>query len=235
MKKILIIIGFLVIFGILSLVGFVCNYAGRVIEVAMEEVDPAVLLDKYEWFKDASATLDKKIADINVYDARVKAVRDMAYSLSPASLNELGLVQTLVRHCEEFSARSGVKVDFFHAGMEKLAMGFDSQINLYRLVQEGLNNIQKHADASHAIIRLLGAFPNIILRIEDDGKGFDVRGRLLTATADKRMGLRSMQERVSLLGGTMTIRSKQGHGTRLFIKVPCKENKGGTKENHIDR
>jgi PAS domain S-box-containing protein len=178
----------------------------------------------------------QKVSDLSkTLRGIIKTIRDMAYSLSPASLNELGLVQTLVQYCEEFSARSSVKIDFFHTGIDKLVMGFDSQINLYRLVQEGLNNIKKHADASYAIIRLLAVFPNIILRIEDDGKGFDVKDRLLTAMADKRMGLRSMQERVSLLRGTMTIQSRPMDGTRIFITVPHKEKKSGKKGNHIDR
>ena len=170
----------------------------------------------------------QKVSELSkILQGTIIAIRDMAYSLSPASLNELGLVQALVQYREEFSARSGVKIDFFHAGIDKLAMGFDSQINLYRLVQEALNNIKKHADASHAIIRLVAAFPNIILRIEDDGKGFDVKDRLLAATADKRMGLRIMQERVRLLRGTMTIQSRPMEGTRIFITVPHKEKKSG--------
>ena len=178
----------------------------------------------------------QKVSELSkILQGTIIAIRDMAYSLSPASLNELGLVQALVQYGEEFSARSGVKIDFFHAGIDKLAMGFDSQINLYRLVQEALNNIKKHADASHAIIRLVAAFPNIILRIEDEGKGFDMKDRLVAATADKRMGLRIMQERVRLLRGTMTIQSRPMEGTRIFITVPHKEKKSGKKGNYIDR
>ena len=59
-------------------------------------------------------------------------------------------------------------------GIEKMKLDFNTQINLYRMIQEGLNNTHKHADATRAIVELTAAYPNIILRIEDDGKGFDV-------------------------------------------------------------
>ena len=106
--------------------------------------------------------------------------------------------------------------------MENLRLDFDTEINLYRLVQEGLNNIKKHANARQATIHLLAAFPCIILRIEDDGRGFDVKQRLAAAQQEKRMGLRSMEERVRLLGGQMRIHSRRSEGTKIFIEVPSK-------------
>jgi signal transduction histidine kinase len=108
-------------------------------------------------------------------------------------------------------------------------------MNLYRLIQEGLNNIRKHAAASRATVRLVGAYPNIILRIEDDGKGFNVEERARTADSEKRMGLRSMAERVSLMQGEMTIEAQPLKGTRIIIKFPFQEKKHGPKENHFDR
>ncbi len=106
--------------------------------------------------------------------------------------------------------------------MENLKLDFDTEINLYRLIQEGLNNIKKHADASQSTIRLLATFPYIILRIEDDGQGFDIKERLSAAQQKKRMGLRSMEERVDLLGGKMKIYSQLSKGTKIFIEVPYK-------------
>jgi signal transduction histidine kinase len=93
---------------------------------------------------------------------------------------------------------------------------------MYRLVQESLNNIMKHAEAKRATIKLVASFPKIILRISDDGKGFDIKNRLAEAINEKRMGLRSMKERVSLLGGRMRINSRPGKGTKIFIDVPYK-------------
>jgi signal transduction histidine kinase len=108
------------------------------------------------------------------------------------------------------------------------------QINLYRLVQEGLTNIHKHAAAGRATVTLAAAFPNIVLRIEDNGRGFDVQKRASAIGQEKRMGLRSMQERVTLLNGEMKLQSKPGQGTKVVIKLPFAEKKRGAQENHLN-
>ncbi|OEU49668.1 MAG: hypothetical protein BA861_00035 [Desulfobacterales bacterium S3730MH5] len=168
-------------------------------------------------------------------EGAIIAVRDLAYDLRPYGLDQLGLVQTVRRYCEEFSLKSGVEVDFFSVGMDGLEMDFDTKIILYRLIQEGLNNVKKHADTSHVTVRLIGVSTKIILRIRDGGKGFDVEERVAGAMKEKRMGLLSMEEMVNLLGGKITIESRPMQGTRIFIGIPSKEKKSGTKENHIDR
>ena len=99
------------------------------------------------------------------------------------------------------------------------------EINIYRLIQEGLNNIRKHADAHHVKIVLVASYPNIILRIQDDGKGFDVRAREAELDQTKRMGLRSMTERVNLLQGIIKIKSRPKQGTKIFIKIPFMKGK----------
>jgi PAS domain S-box-containing protein len=164
----------------------------------------------------------------------IMAVRDLSYDLRPPGLDQLGPVQAIFQYCEDFSEKTGLRVDFTCAGMSGLLFDFDTEINLYRLVQEGLLNIRKHADASHATVRLVTSHPHIILRIEDNGKGFDVKKRLASITSEKRMGLRSMQERVNLLGGKIRIRSRIGEGTKIFIEVPYREKKSGSETNHID-
>ena len=153
----------------------------------------------------------------------ITTVRDLAYDLRPADLDHMGLVSALETYCEEFSEQSGLKVDFLSVGTKNLQLHPDAEINVYRLIQEGLNNVKKHAGASQATVKLLGAASNIILRIEDNGYGFDVEERARTAALEKRMGLRSMKERVSLLQGEMTIRSRPVEGTRIFIKFPYQD------------
>jgi PAS domain S-box-containing protein len=160
-------------------------------------------------------------------------VRDLAYDLRPPNLDQVGVVETIFWYCQDFAEKTGLNVDFTSAGMGNLSLDFDTEINLYRLVQEGLNNVWKHADAANAKIRLVASSPNIVLRISDDGRGFDVKKRMATFTHGKRMGLRSMEERVKLLGGQLDIRSQPGKGTRISIEVPYKEKKSGTKEKHI--
>ncbi len=168
----------------------------------------------------------KKVSQFaEILHRTIVAVRDLAYDLRPPGLEEMGLVAVLSAYCEEFSEKGGVKVDFQSAGMKNVRLDSDTEINLYRLIQEGLNNIRKHAGASRATIKLLGASPNIILRIEDEGKGFDMEARIRTQDGEKRMGLRSMAERVSLLQGKMTIQSRPLEGTQIIIKFPYQEKK----------
>ena len=182
------------------------------------------------------AAVRQKIADYSErFQKAITAVRDMAYEIHPPGLNELGFVPSIAQYCDDFYEKNGTCIDFHAAGIEGLELDFDTQINLYRIIQEGLNNIHKHANGAAATIRLVAAWPNIILRIEDDGRGFDVERRLGAAVAEKRMGIRSIKERAGLLGGTMTIQSRPDTGTRIFIKIPCQEKKNGPAENHIDR
>jgi signal transduction histidine kinase len=165
----------------------------------------------------------------------ILGVRNMAYELRPPLLEELGLVETIYRFCEDFTQMWGLPVDFQSAGLKNLKLDYTIQINVYRLVQEGLTNIRKHAAAERATLKLTAAFPNIILRVEDNGRGFDVHARAAAAVQEKRMGLRSMQERVTLLNGKMKLQSKPGQGTKVFIKLPFAEKKRGAKENHLNR
>jgi PAS domain S-box-containing protein len=178
----------------------------------------------------------KKALELSeIIQGTIGSVRDLSYDLRPAGLDDMGLIPALSMYCEEFAEKSGLKVDFQATGMSALRLDFDTELNLYRLIQEGLNNIRKHAVAKKATVKLVGTYPNIILRIEDDGKGFDVEERARSIDSEKRMGLRSMDERVCLIQGEMQIKSQPMKGTRIFIKFPYQEKRHGSKENHIDR
>ena len=175
-----------------------------------------------------TAEKKKKLSEISqILQESISSVRDLSYDLRPAGIDQLGLVKTAYQLCQDFSQKNQVPVDFYSAGIKELKLDFDTAINMYRLIQEGLNNIRKHARADKIIIRLVASSPNIILRIEDDGRGFDVAGRLSTALKEKRMGLSSMEERASLLGGKMDIKSRIGRGTRILIEIPWREIKNG--------
>jgi signal transduction histidine kinase len=150
-------------------------------------------------------------------------------------LDDMGLVQTIFQYCEEFSERTGLEIEFSCAGLEATELDSDTEINVYRLIQEGLNNIKKHAEARRAAVKLVRAFPNIILRIEDDGRGFDVHARRMASPNEKRMGLQSMEERVHLLQGKMEIQSRPMQGTKIIIRIPSKEAKRDPQENRADR
>ena len=193
-------------------------------ELALVKIIGEMLLSHHP---DMKPEIGEKISEmVRLIQESIKAVRDLSYDLRPPSLDEMGLVETLSQYCHDFSENSGIRVDFSPAGMKNLKLDFDTEINLYRLVQEGLTNIQKHASASHVTIRLVAVSPNIILRIEDNGKGFDVQKRLAKLTKEKRMGIRSMDERVKLLQGKMALQSKPMKGTKIYIKFPYKFKKG---------
>jgi PAS domain S-box-containing protein len=171
----------------------------------------------------------------NALQGGINTVRNLAYDLRPPVLDDMGLVETIVQYCEEFSERTGLAIDFSSAGLENAELDSDTEINLYRLIQEGLNNVKKHAEARRVAVKLVRAFPNIILRIEDDGKGFDVHARRTASPTEKRMGLQSMEERVHLLQGKMEIHSRPMQGTKIFIKIPSQEVRRDPQENRPDR
>jgi len=189
-------------------------------------------------FDDESAVPSEKrhrLLDLTrMVQGSIVAVRNLAYELRPPGLDQRGLVRTVYQYCQDFSDRYGVSVDFHAVGLDGLKLDFDTEINLYRLVQEALNNVKKHANAKHVTVRMIGSFPNIVLRIEDDGKGFDVNDRLASAVKEKRLGLRSMEERVCLLDGAMRIRSRAMKGTKILVEVPHKAKKNVAKQKHTD-
>jgi PAS domain S-box-containing protein len=177
----------------------------------------------------------RRIKDISgALQKTILGVRNMAYDLRPPELEELGLVETIYRFCEDFTKMWDVSIDFQSAGLRNLKLDYRIQINLYRLVQEGLTNIRKHAAASRVTVKLVAAFPSIILRIEDNGRGFDVQKRAVSAGQEKRMGLRSVKERVKLLNGEMNLQSTPGRGTKITIKLPYMEKESGAQEKHFN-
>lgn len=153
-------------------------------------------------------------------DQTVSEVRNLAYDLSPPSLDQLGLVNAIGMFCEEFSEKYDIAVDFKADGIDESGMPAGVSINFYRLVHEGLGNVRKHSSATRAEVVLLQKDSRLFLRIEDNGRGFDVRQWERTIVKDRRLGLRSMKERVNLLGGYMVIRSVQGTGTCIEIELP---------------
>jgi PAS domain S-box-containing protein len=190
----------------------------------------AMKIDCERLLKDQSAIhpeFRSRISEMsNALQKSITAVRDLSYDLRPPDLDTMGVVQTLFQYCHDFSEKNEINVDFHSAGIKDLKLDFDTEIQLYRIVQESLTNIKKHAGASHVTIKLVAAFPNIILRIEDNGKGFDVQERLANITEEKRMGIRSIEERGKLLQGEMKLQSKPRQGTKIAIKFPYKGKKG---------
>jgi len=152
----------------------------------------------------------------------IGTVRELSYNLWPSSLEQMGIKTALAGYCRDFSSKNAIPVEFAAAGMEKLsqALNYDIAINIYRLVQEALNNIKNHAAASEARVTLVASGPSLVLQVEDNGRGFDLDQVREKALHEKRFGLLGIQERVRLLAGTLKINSRPGEGTRLFVEIP---------------
>jgi PAS domain S-box-containing protein len=175
---------------------------------------------------DVSDEVHKRVSMLSdMLQRTIQNIRDIAYDLRPPILDQLGLVRAVFHYCEEFSETVSIPVDFHSAGIDQLDLNLDIKINLYRLIQEAMNNIRKHAGATLVRINMVASFPNILIRITDNGKGFDIKKHKNFELNPKHMGLRSMEERVSLLKGTMDIQSKPGSGTRILIEIPFLEKK----------
>ncbi len=159
----------------------------------------------------------------------LKNVRKMVFNIHPTGMDTLGLVNMLNSLCLNVSKLSGLTVDFKTAGMDHLKTDFDLNSAVYRLLQEALNNIQKHAEARTVLVRLVFSHPDIIMRIEDDGKGFNGNRYLENAVQKGCMGIWSMRERVGLFNGKMMIDSQPQKGTRIVIEIPFFQGKKDEK------
>ncbi len=155
----------------------------------------------------------------------ITVVRDLSYDLRSPDLEEWGLVRSVSLYCEDFSKKSGLDIEFYPTGITNLKLTSEAEIHVFRIIQEGLNNIWRHADAGRATIKLVWAFPNVILRMEDDGKGFDMKRHLALGINVKRMGLHNMEERARLLHGKLKIQSRAKVGTTISIKFPYEANR----------
>jgi PAS domain S-box-containing protein len=150
-------------------------------------------------------------------------VRKMIFNIHPTGLETLGIVKTTHNLCKNISQIYDLDIEFKAAGIDSLDLNFDIKITIYRLVQESLNNIAKHARATMVNARLVYSYPDIILRIEDNGIGFDADQLMETARKKGCMGIWSMKERVALLNGRMTIESKETIGTSIVFEIPYYE------------
>lgn len=178
---------------------------------------------------DRVAEISEKLRSIS------KSVRDIVYELVSPGLEDLSLPSTVQQYCREFSAKNRLVVELVSEGIEELPLDFDTEINLFRVIQEALNNIAKHAHAHKVIVRLTGSQSKIVLSIKDDGKGFDVKRESATAITDKRIGLWCMEQRIGLLGGKIDVESSPDGGTEIIVEAPLRGDRNGRHEGGPDR
>ncbi|HTV00476.1 MAG TPA: ATP-binding protein [Luteitalea sp.] len=145
-----------------------------------------------------------------------RSIDGLTWELRPAALDHLGLLPALFKFVSDWSERFGVPVEFEDDG-ESRRLSPDVEANVYRLAQEALHNVAKHAAASRVRVTLSFGESEIQFSIEDDGRGFDPAA---AASAGDGIGLISMRERAALIGGHIEIRSGVGSGTIVALSVP---------------
>lgn len=145
----------------------------------------------------------------------------LSHQLHSSTLESLGLVAGIRSFCTEFSEQQGIPVDFAHEDVPS-SIPSDIALCLFRIVQEGLRNVKKHSGASRAQVRLKGDAKAIRLSLSDNGVGFN----FATTSATVGLGIRSMQERLRMVGGVFEIRSRPTHGAQIAASVPLKPSVG---------
>jgi two-component system CheB/CheR fusion protein len=171
------------------------------------------------------------VAPLQALATRIgREVRTLALQLRPPALDDLGLATTLANYVEEWSARVLVAVDFHTIGMAEQRLPSSIEIALYRLAQEALTNILKHAQATSVSLIVERRVDMVQMIVEDNGAGFDVMAAQRSAHTEQRLGLVGMNERVAQLSGTLTIESTPGRGTTVFVRMPLGDDRQGEND-----
>jgi PAS domain S-box-containing protein len=149
----------------------------------------------------------------------LESLRATAQGLRPRIIDDVGLVAALEWIAEELERDQKIQTRVETRNMERV-LSPETQILLFRIAQEALNNIRKHARASMVTIRVEGGENNITMTVTDDGQGFEAPGKIEGMVSAGRLGLMGMHERARLLNGTLQIKSAPGKGTEVTVKIP---------------
>ncbi len=154
-----------------------------------------------------------------------RETHDLAIDLRPTALDDLGLGTALATYVARWSERTGIAAAFERLGLEGTRLPLEVETAVYRVVQEALNNVAKHAAARHVSVIVERSGVELTALVEDDGRGFAPDPR--SAGSDPRqLGLLGMRERIGLIGGTLLIESGEGVGTTLRARIPLALDEG---------
>jgi signal transduction histidine kinase len=155
----------------------------------------------------------------NITMSAIEGLRQFVSDLRPTLLDDLGLVAALRWLVERFKERTNLQVEFQVSGT-KARLAPQVETVLFRIAQEGLNNVGRHARATRAVVRLEFADALARLTVEDDGCGFNINETLSARAPRRAWGLLGIQERIELVGGKFHVDSAPGQGTRLVVEIP---------------
>jgi signal transduction histidine kinase len=161
--------------------------------------------------------LDRIHDTIELVDRLVQQIRDLSLDLRPPLLDELGLLPALKGYLEAQSERTGIDIEV-NGSIEGLPA--ETEIAAFRVIQEAVTNAIRHAEASRIEVTVERRDGDLELTITDDGRGFDVRDTMESASSGKALGLFGMQERVGILDGEVEIDSALGRSTTVRIRMP---------------
>jgi signal transduction histidine kinase len=150
----------------------------------------------------------------------MRDIHRLAWELRPSALDDLGLELALRRFVTEWSEASGVGMDFHATGLAAQRLPLELETTLYRVAQEALTNITRHAKARRVSVLLERRPAFVSLIVEDDGQGFEAETVLQSTGVQGKLGILGMQERVKLARGTLDLESTPGAGTSLFVRLP---------------
>ncbi len=169
-------------------------------------------------------TVRARVADLRtVASDTLELMHDLSLDLRPSSLDDLGLVAALERYTKDFGRKYEINVDFHAGALRERRLPIQHEVTVYRIVQEALTNTARHASAKNISVTLDRRNGTAVVVAEDDGSGFDPSGQELSPAEARRLGIRGMEERAALLGGRVTIESRPGAGTAVFLEIPIDE------------
>lgn len=170
---------------------------------------------------DLPPALQERLQEVNSFLDQVdNQLRNLSHELRPTILDDLGLVAALQFLADRISGKSYLLVKLQASSTGRYAPGIETAV--YRIVQEALTNIVRHAQAKTVRIKLFENAGNLCCRINDDGRGFDVPA-VLVAHGHRGLGLLGIRERLHAIGGSLQINSTPGKGTELLVKIPTEK------------
>lgn len=170
--------------------------------------------------KGTDEATNDKLEDLGeLLDSTVQSVRRISYELRPILLDEFGLVAAMEWHLKEFEKRSGIKT-YFRLPGENLQLDDPLKTNLFRILQESLTNVARHSNASQVNVHFIQNANQLVLRVQDNGKGFDKE----KVAEGQTLGILGMKERAAALGWHYEIRTEPGSGTVVSVIIPLTKN-----------
>lgn len=186
----------------------------RIAENLHDDIGPLLSIVKHSMAKNTTIKNNSELNEL--VNHAITSVKQMSLTLSPAILSELGLSEAVDYISEKFSESSSIKMDIHWDPEIENVIGPEHAIHVYRILQESLNNVLKHSNASHCIVRAVVMKDIVKLSIQDNGQGIVYS---VERSPSIGLGLKSMEGRVELLGGSLNIKTKEGFLVSVIIPI----------------